>query len=87
MFHDLTRSHEVKKVVQELKLSLKLAQEREHANADRLTAEEESENRAASLEAGLRVVENERKSALEQLCILSCKLNLTLQSTPMTWAF
>ncbi|KAF3518326.1 hypothetical protein DY000_02060669 [Brassica cretica] len=66
---DVTRSdelYEIKKVVRELKLSLKMAHDREHANAAQLAAAEKLGNQAASLEARLRVVSNERKSALEQ---------------------
>ncbi|KAF3526281.1 hypothetical protein F2Q69_00048139 [Brassica cretica] len=66
---DVTRSdelYEIKKVVLELKLSLKMAHDREHANAAQLAAAEKLGNQAASLEARLRVVSNERKSALEQ---------------------
>lgn len=53
---DVPRSdeiYEIKKVVRELKLSLKVAQDRERAV-------EKLRNQAASLEARLRVVGNER---------------------------
>ncbi|XP_013632834.1 PREDICTED: uncharacterized protein LOC106338394 [Brassica oleracea var. oleracea] len=66
---DVPRSdelYEIKKVVRELKLGLKMAQDRECANAAQLAAAEKLGNQAASLEARLRVVSNERKSALEQ---------------------
>ncbi|KAF3518624.1 hypothetical protein DY000_02060300 [Brassica cretica] len=55
-----------KRGVWELKLGLKMAQDRERANAAQLATAEKLGNQAASLEACLRVVSNERKSALEQ---------------------
>ena len=67
---DVSRSdelYEIKKVVRELKLGLKMAQDRECANAAQLAAAEKLGNKAASLEARLRVVSNERKSALEHV--------------------
>lgn len=70
---DVSRSDEIleiKKVVRELKLSLKLAQEQKRANADRLTAAEELENHAVFLEVRLCVTENNRKSALEQVSFI-----------------
>ncbi|KAF3594351.1 hypothetical protein DY000_02022059 [Brassica cretica] len=73
---DVPRSdelYEIKKVVRELKLGLKMAQDREGANAAQLAAAEKLGNRAASLEARLRVVSNERKSALEQVSFLVAK--------------
>ncbi|KAF2570596.1 hypothetical protein F2Q70_00003628 [Brassica cretica] len=65
---------EIKKVVRELKLGLKMAQDRERANAAQLAAAEKLGNQAASLEAHLRVVSNERKSALEQVSFLEAKV-------------
>ena len=65
--------YEIKKVVRELKLGLKMAQERERANAAQLAAAEKLGNQAASLEARLRVVSNERKSTLEQVSFLEAK--------------
>ncbi|KAF3503782.1 hypothetical protein F2Q69_00044664 [Brassica cretica] len=62
------------KVVGELKLGLKMAQDRELANAAQLDAAEKLGNHAASLEARLRVVSNERRSALEQVSILEAKV-------------
>ena len=53
-FQDVTRSdelYEIKKVVRELKLSLKMAHDRKHANAAQLAAAEKLGNQAASLEA------------------------------------
>ncbi|KAF2580256.1 hypothetical protein F2Q68_00005515 [Brassica cretica] len=47
--------YEIKKVVRELKLGLKMAQDRERANAAQLAAAEKLGNQAASLEARLRV--------------------------------
>ena len=66
--------YEIKKVVRELKLGLKMAQDRERANAAQLAAAEKLGNQAASLEACLRVVSNERKSALEQVSFLEVKV-------------
>ncbi|KAF2585794.1 hypothetical protein F2Q70_00036204 [Brassica cretica] len=74
---DVSRSDElydIKKVVRELKLGLKMAQDRERANAAQLAAAEKLGNQAASLEARLRVVSNERKSALEQVSFLEAKV-------------
>ena len=65
--------YEIKKVVRELKLGLKMAQERERANAAQLAAAEKLGNQAASLEARLRVVSNERKLSLEQASFLEAK--------------
>ena len=65
---DVPRSdelYEIKKVVRELKLGLKIAQDRERDNAAQLVSAEKLENQTASLEARLRVVSNERKSARE----------------------
>ncbi|KAF2559585.1 hypothetical protein F2Q68_00016816 [Brassica cretica] len=73
---DVPRSdelYEIKKVVRELKLGLKMAQDRERANAAQLATAEKLGNQAASLEARLRVVSNERKSALEQVSFLEAK--------------
>ncbi|XP_056843255.1 uncharacterized protein LOC130495770 [Raphanus sativus] len=70
---DVSRSDEIleiKKVVRELKLSLKLAQERKRANTDRLTAADELENQAVFLKVRLRVTENKRKLALEQVSFI-----------------
>ncbi|KAG2288251.1 hypothetical protein Bca52824_047855 [Brassica carinata] len=66
--------YEIKKVVRELNLGLKMAQDRERANAAQLAAAEKLGNQAASLEACLRVVSNERKSALEQVSFLEAKV-------------
>ncbi|KAF2569665.1 hypothetical protein F2Q68_00025816 [Brassica cretica] len=74
---DVPRSgelYEIKKVVRELKRGLKMAQDRERANAAQLVAAEKLGNQAASLEACLRVVSNERKSALEQVSFLEAKV-------------
>ncbi|WZZ08157.1 hypothetical protein YC2023_094078 [Brassica napus] len=60
---DVPRSdelNEIKKVVRELKLGLKMAQDRERANAAKLAFAEKLENQAATLEA-LLVVSNERR--------------------------
>ncbi|KAF3499382.1 hypothetical protein F2Q69_00043336 [Brassica cretica] len=57
-------------VVRELKLGLKMARDRERGNAVQLAAAEKLGNQAASLEARLRVVSNERNSALEQVSFL-----------------
>ncbi|KAF3499693.1 hypothetical protein F2Q69_00042355 [Brassica cretica] len=70
---DVPRSdelYEIKKVIRELKLGLKIAQDRERANVAQLAAAEKLGNQAASLEARLRVVSNERKSALDYLDVL-----------------
>ncbi|KAF3525888.1 hypothetical protein F2Q69_00047798 [Brassica cretica] len=56
----VTRSdelYEIKKVVRELKLGLKMAQDRERANAAQLAAAEKLGNQAALLEARLKEVE------------------------------
>ena len=74
---DVMRSNElykIKKVVREIKLGLKMAQDRERANAAQLAAAEKLGNQAASLEARLRVVSNERKSPLEQVSFLEAKV-------------
>ena len=74
---DVPRSdelYEIKKVIRELKLGLKKAQDRERANAAQLAAAEKLGNQAASLEARMRVVSNERKSALEQVSSLEAKI-------------
>ncbi|KAF3595232.1 hypothetical protein DY000_02021089 [Brassica cretica] len=74
---DVPRSdklYEIKKVVRELKLGLKMAQDRERANAAQLAAVEKLGDQAASFEAHLRVVRNERKSALEQVSFLEAKV-------------
>ncbi|KAF3513312.1 hypothetical protein F2Q69_00008431 [Brassica cretica] len=65
---------EIKKVVRELKVGMKMAQDRERANAAQLAASEKPGNHAASLEAHLRVVCNERMSALEQVSLLEAKV-------------
>lgn len=65
---DVPRSnelYEIKKVVRELNIGLKMAQDREHANAAQLTSAEKLGNQAASLKARLRIMSNERKSVLE----------------------
>ena len=51
-----------------------MAQARELANAAQLASAEKLGNQAASLEARLRVVSNERKSALEQVSFLEEKV-------------
>ncbi|KAF3553896.1 hypothetical protein F2Q69_00013011 [Brassica cretica] len=56
--------YEIKKVIRELK----------RANATQLAAAEKLETQAASLEARLRVVSNERKSALEQVSFLEVRV-------------
>ena len=66
--------YEIKKVVWELKLGLKMVQDRERANAAQLAAAEKLGNHAATLEARLRVVSNERRSALEKVSILEAKV-------------
>ncbi|KAF3499696.1 hypothetical protein F2Q69_00042356 [Brassica cretica] len=74
---DVPRSdelYEIKKVIRELKLGLKIAQDRERANVAQLAAAEKLGNQAASLEARLRVVSNERKSSLEQVSFLEAKV-------------
>ena len=74
---DVLRSnelYEIKKVVHELKLGLKMAQNQERANSAHLATAEKLGNQAASLEARLRVVSNERKSALEQVSFLEAKV-------------
>ncbi|KAF3612239.1 hypothetical protein DY000_02049193 [Brassica cretica] len=74
---DVPRSdelYEIKKVVRALKLGLKMAQDRERANAAQLGAAEKLENQAASLEARLRVVSNKRKLALEKASFLEAKV-------------
>ncbi|KAL0836139.1 hypothetical protein Bca101_088028 [Brassica carinata] len=74
---DVPRSdklYEIKKVVREMKLGLKMAQDRERANAAQLAAAEKLGNQAASLEAHSRVVSNERKSALEEVSFLKAKV-------------
>ncbi|KAF2610434.1 hypothetical protein F2Q70_00013624 [Brassica cretica] len=74
---DVPRSdelYEIKKVIRELKLGLKMAQDREHTNAAQLAAAEKLGNQAASLEAHLRVLSNERKSDLEQVSFLEAKV-------------
>ncbi|XP_013617700.1 PREDICTED: uncharacterized protein LOC106324247 [Brassica oleracea var. oleracea] len=74
---DVPRSdelYEIKKVIRELKLGLKMAQDRERANAAQLATAERLGNQAASLEARLRVVSNERKSALEHVSFWEAKV-------------
>ncbi|KAF2576523.1 hypothetical protein F2Q70_00001893 [Brassica cretica] len=74
---DVPRSYElyeIKKVVRELKLGQNMAQDRERANAPQLVAAEKLGNQVASLEARLRVVSNERKSALEKVSFLEAKV-------------
>ncbi|KAF3595903.1 hypothetical protein DY000_02023589 [Brassica cretica] len=56
------------------KSACKMAQDRERANAAQLAAAEKLGNQAASLEARLRVVSNERKSALERVSFLEAKV-------------
>ncbi|KAF3557441.1 hypothetical protein F2Q69_00013780 [Brassica cretica] len=63
---DVPRSdelYEIKKVVRELKLGLKMAQDRECANAAQLAAAEKLGNQAASLEARLRVFSDDLRRA------------------------
>ena len=62
--------NKIKKVVRELKLGLKMVQERERANAAQLAVAEKLGNQAATPEARLRVVSYERRSALERVSIL-----------------
>ncbi|WZZ20684.1 hypothetical protein YC2023_122071 [Brassica napus] len=69
--------YKIKKVVRELKLGLKMAQDRERVNAAQLAAAEKLGNQAASLEARLRVLSNERKSALEQVSFLKEKVEFS----------
>ncbi|KAF2596291.1 hypothetical protein F2Q68_00008166 [Brassica cretica] len=74
---DVPRSdklNEIKKVVRELKLGLKMAQDREHANAAQLSVTEKLGNQAATLEARLWAVSNERRSALERIFVLEVKV-------------
>ena len=74
---DVPRSdeiYEIKKVVRELKLGLKMDQDREGANAAQLAAAEKMGNQTASLEVCLRVMSNERKSALEHVFFLEAKV-------------
>ena len=74
---DVPRSderNEIKKVVREIKLGLKMAQDRECANAAQLAVIENLGNQAATLEALLRVVRNERRSALEQISVLEAEV-------------
>ncbi|KAF3599141.1 hypothetical protein F2Q69_00035375 [Brassica cretica] len=74
---DVPRSdelYEIKKVVREMKLGLKMAQDRERANAAQLAAAEKLGNQAASLEARSRVMSNKRKSALEEVSFLEAKV-------------
>ncbi|KAF3504873.1 hypothetical protein F2Q69_00042995 [Brassica cretica] len=74
---DVPRSdelYEIKKVVRDLKLGLKMAQDRERTNAAQLATAEKLGNQAASLEPRLRVVSNERKSTLEQVSFLEAKV-------------
>ena len=66
--------YEIRMVVHELKLGLNMAQDWERANAAQLAAAEKLGNQTASLEARLRVVSNERKSALEQVSFLEAKV-------------
>ncbi|KAF3518753.1 hypothetical protein DY000_02058487 [Brassica cretica] len=63
---DVLRSdelYEIKKVVRELKLGLKMAQDRERANAAQLATAEKLGNQAASLEARLRVFSDDLRRA------------------------
>lgn len=80
---DISRAdelHEVKKAVRELKLSLKTAQKRERANIAQLAAAEKLDNQAASLEALLQVVSNERKATQEQVAVLEVSVeSLTIK--------
>ncbi|KAF3509805.1 hypothetical protein F2Q69_00009817 [Brassica cretica] len=74
---DVPRSgelYEIKKVVRELKLGLKMALDRERANAAQLGAAEKLGNQAASLEARMRVVSNRRKLVLEKASFLEAKV-------------
>ncbi|KAF3602635.1 hypothetical protein F2Q69_00036377 [Brassica cretica] len=74
---DVPRSdelYEINKVVRDLKHGLNMAQDRERANATQLAAAEKLGNQAASLEARLRVVSNERKLALEQVSFFEAKV-------------
>ncbi|KAF2532115.1 hypothetical protein F2Q70_00030911 [Brassica cretica] len=69
--------YEIKKVVRELKLCLKIVQDQERANAAQLAAAEKLGNQAASFEARLRVVSNERKSALKRVSFLEAKVEFS----------
>ena len=74
---DVPRSdelYEIKKAVRELKLGLKMTQDRERTDAAQLATAEILGNQAASLEPRLRVVSNERKSTLEQVSFLEAKV-------------
>ena len=76
-FQDVPRSdelYEIKKAIRELNLCLKMTQDRERAKAAQLAAAKKLGNQAASLKARLRVVSNERKSALEQVSFLEAKI-------------
>ncbi|KAF3546061.1 hypothetical protein DY000_02006924 [Brassica cretica] len=67
---DVPRSddlYEIKKVVQELKFSLKMAQDRERTNDAQLIAAEKLGNQAASHD-------DERKLALEQVSFLEAQI-------------
>ncbi|KAG2247392.1 hypothetical protein Bca52824_087020 [Brassica carinata] len=66
--------YEINKVVRDLKHGLNMAQDRERANAAQLAAAEKLGNQAASFEARLRVVSNERKLALEQVSFLEANV-------------
>ena len=66
--------YKIKKVVRELKRSLKMAQDGERASAAQLAAAEMLGNQATMLETCLQVVSNERKSALEQVSFLEAKV-------------
>lgn len=95
---DVPRSYElneIKKVVRELKLNLKMARDRECANAAQLTAAEKLGNQGASLKARLRLIRNERKSALEQVSFIEAKIDSSVAEQPrrrrswrtVTWMF
>ncbi|WZY78230.1 hypothetical protein YC2023_024614 [Brassica napus] len=67
---DVPRSnelYEIKKVVRELNIGLKMAQDREHANAAQLTSAEKLGNQAASLKARLRIIESSSSKFADDL--------------------
>ncbi|KAF3552838.1 hypothetical protein F2Q69_00016339 [Brassica cretica] len=78
---DVPRSdelYEINKIVRELKLGLKMAQDRESANASQLAAAEKLGNQAASLEARFRFVSNKRKLTLEQKALADNYLDVLI---------
>ena len=67
---------EFKKVVWELKVSLKLAQEWECASISQQASTEKNENQAASLDAQLWVIGNKRKAAFEKVSSLETQIKV-----------